>query len=182
MQNEIWKPVKNFEGLYEVSNNGIIRTIARKINLPSKGNSTRLHPVKCKIKKQRVGKNGYITVALVVNDITHNTYVHRIISEAFVQKRDGCNVVNHKNGIKTDNTIQNLEWVTSRENNIHALDNHLKPTGKNMKNEFIEEVILLKNQGLTNNKIALRLNSTESIIQGISSGRTYKRQSGKYFV
>lgn len=122
MENQIWKPVNGFEGLYEVSSDGQVRTVSRIASQKNGG----LYPVKSKIKVARRTKSGYMQVALVRNNITHNTYLHRIIGEAFILKPEGCDVINHINGIKNDNRIENLEWVTSSQNNLHALENKLR--------------------------------------------------------
>lgn len=175
METEIWKNVLGYEQSYEVSNFGVIRTKARSIIIIGKGNGERPHNIKQKIKKERIAINGYVTVALVKDSVSYNTYVHRIIAQSFIPNPNNYRCVNHKNGIKTDNRIENLEWCDHSYNNLHALDNNLRTTRKNMTKHFINEVLSLKQVGLTNEKIAIQLNSSEARVHGIVSGATYKR-------
>lgn len=171
MENQEWKPVLGFEEFYEVNRLGVVRTIA--------GNRLRkngaFYPVKAKIKVARRTKIGYVQVALVANNITFNTYLHRIIAEAFIDKPEGCNIVNHKNGIKDDNRIENLEWTTSSLNNIHALDNKLRSTRKATTAEFVNSVIHERSKGKTIASIANGFGVKKHVIQGIASGKTYRR-------
>ena len=172
----IWKDVKGFEGLYEVSNTGEVRTVERTILRKSKLGKLSEYLIKSSIKKPYKNKSGYVTIAIVKDNKTITTYLHRIIAEAFVERiLETDIVVNHINGIKNDNRIENLEWVTSSTNNVHALDTGLRSTRKSMTPEFIESVLELRNQGLLISEIATKLSTTNAIIQGITSGNTYKR-------
>lgn len=172
METSIWKSVVGYEGLYEVSSGGQVRTIQRIESTINKNGKIQTFPIKAKIKTQRLGKIGYLTIALVRANVTKNTTVHRIIAEAFIDKPEGCNVVNHKNGIKTDNRIENLEWTTYSANNVHALVNKLRRPAKQVSKEFKDSVLALKGTGKTNLEIANILNSTEYIVQGITSKRS----------
>lgn len=117
MMNEIWKDIKNYEGLYQVSNFGNVKSLAR---------------ITCQ-KKVLVEKyltlfgkyNTYIRVHLVKNGKTVTPYVHRLVAEAFIDNPDNKSQVNHKDGIKSNNFLDNLEWVTASENQKHAINNGL---------------------------------------------------------
>lgn len=176
METEIWKPIKEFEGMYEVSNLGEVRTVERTIDRKSKKGKLHTFPISSKIKTPNKNKFGYITIALVKENKTYNTYLHRIIAEAFIDNPKCRNVINHKNGIKSDNRIENLEWVTSAENNAHAVNNFLRKTHnpKGITPEFIQRVINLRKMNFTNKRIAEIIGSTKCIIEGITSGRTHK--------
>lgn len=80
--------------------------------------------------KTGINKGGYITIGLSNAKGRNKLLFHRIMANAFIPKIEGKNVVNHKNGIKTDNTISNLEWVTSQENAKHATDTKLNDISK----------------------------------------------------
>ena len=103
---EIWKDIKEYENLYQVSNKGRIR--------------------KWKIIKQSNTNNGYKCVNLIKNERYVMKKIHRLVAEAFIPNYENKPLINHKNGIKTDNRIENLEWCTSQENVIHALTNNRK--------------------------------------------------------
>ena len=180
LQNEVWKPVKGFEGFYEVSNLGQVKTVERTILRKTALGKFSEYVVKEAIKKPYQNKIGYVTIAIVKENKTITTYLHRIIAEAFVERVSELdNVVNHINGIKNDNRIENLEWVTSSINNIHALDTGLRNTRGSMSLEFVNSVLELRKKGLINSEIANQLKTTEAIVQGITSGKTYKRLQEK---
>ena len=113
MNKEIWKNIKGFEGLYEVSNLGNIKSLSK------------INKNKNKLVAQRVQNNGYIHVCLSKNGKTQIKTVHRIVAQAFLPPIEGKKEINHINGIKTDNRAENLEWVSHRENVIHAISNGL---------------------------------------------------------
>ena len=113
---EIWKPVVGYEGIYEVSSLGrvkscertIIRSNGREINFPDK------------IMKPSINHKGYEIIDLRENGKRSGGFVHRLVGEAFIENPYNKKQINHKNGIKTDNRVENLEWVTNQENMRHA--------------------------------------------------------------
>jgi len=102
MRQEQWKKIREFED-YEISNLG--RIYSQKRN--------------GRILKSRMDKNGYLYVSLC-NAGTHTKRIHRLVTQAFIPNPKNLPEINHKDGIKTNNNVENLEWVTSRENHIHA--------------------------------------------------------------
>ncbi len=118
---EEWKPVRGFEGKYEVSNYGRVRSVDHEVVC---WGGSRI--VSGRILKQRV-EHGYCRVQLSLgkNDCVHKQ-VHRLVAEAFVANPYGKPEVNHIDGHKTNNCVFNLEWVTSSENSLHALKNGLQ--------------------------------------------------------
>lgn len=101
---EIWKPVKSFEGEYEVSNLGNVRSI--KFG-------------KCNLLKSFYSR-GYKKIELYLNGTSRKYYVHRLVATAFINNPNKREFVNHIDGHKDNNHYTNLEWVTKSENVIHA--------------------------------------------------------------
>jgi hypothetical protein len=113
MNTEIWKPVIGFEGRYEVSSLGRIKALAREIQY-SDGRRGRL--AEKMIRGSRMNA-GYISVTF---DSKTRRFVHQVVAEAFLGVSEYRQTVNHKDGNKLNNCINNIEWATYKENNDHA--------------------------------------------------------------
>jgi hypothetical protein len=113
-EKEVWLPIKGYEGYYEVSNIGNVKRISsfRGVN--------KAYLNGYYLKPQDNGK-GYLRIKLTVNNKSKRFMLHRIIAEAFIPIIEGKNVINHINGIKKDNRIENLEWCTQSENVQHSV-------------------------------------------------------------
>ena len=120
---ENWKPVKGFEGYYEVSDLGRVRRVDRLVRTGIRYNEYR--NFKGRILKLHKKRNGYLTVDLSKENIVKTITVHTLVATAFLPREEGQTEVNHKNCDKADNRVSNLEWCTSRENKDHAKANHL---------------------------------------------------------
>jgi hypothetical protein len=123
---EIWKDVTGYEGLYEVSNFGRVRTHKNKVTY------SELHGErhwKQRILKPKSSKTREPRVTLWKNKISKDFLVHRLVAEAFIPNPDNKPTVNHIDGDPNNNHFENLEWATYKENNNHAFDNNLIKTG-----------------------------------------------------
>ena len=112
MENLIWKPVVGYEGLYEVSNTGLIKSL-------NCYNYKEPHLLK-------LGKrpDGYLSVGLSKNNVTKTKTVHRLVAEAFIPNPNNLEMVNHKDEDKTNNHADNLEWCSRSYNQLYSLKLH----------------------------------------------------------
>lgn len=128
-----WKSINSYEQSYEINDEGKIRSITR-LTLTIKGT---YKLVKGRILIPKLHNNGYLFITLSKNGQTKNYYIHRLVAEAFIPNPEFKPIVNHINGIKSDNTLENLEWVTISENVNHAyaigLSTNIGSTHKNAK-------------------------------------------------
>jgi hypothetical protein len=118
MEGEYWKDIPGLGGLYQASNMGRIRSLDREIKYDYR---TRLF--KGKILTPNQNRDGYMQIAMCINRKTKAFAVHRLVALTFLPKPDNKKEVNHINLNKLDNTIENLEWVTHKENIAHAILN-----------------------------------------------------------
>ena len=109
---EKWKAIEKYEGFYEVSNLGKVRSINRLVTYTNGKKANH----RGNILKQTKAHNGYLRVCLSKNNEKKSFQVHSLVAKAFVPKPKGKNQVNHLNEIKTDNRHVNLNWLTAKEN------------------------------------------------------------------
>lgn len=122
---EIWKDIAGYEGYYQISNLGNVKSLSRVVG-KSNGKNYRVTE---KLRKSFLNGNGYPMVSLAKGSIV-NVFVHRLLAEAFIPNPENKPQVNHKDSNKTNYSIENLEWVTNKENaQHHARSSHFKPPG-----------------------------------------------------
>ena len=103
---EIWKDIEGFEGLYQVSSLGNIKSFKQNKN--------------GKILKKQITYDGYAFVGLVKNKISKNYKIHRLVAQSFIDNPDNLLEINHKDKNKLNNCIDNLEWCTRRYNCLYS--------------------------------------------------------------
>lgn len=104
---EIWKNIKGYEGKYQISNLGRVKSIEREYIV---GNG--IYHRRERILKQIYDRDKYLRVCLCKNNTKRNYFVHRLVAQAFIPNSNNLPQVNHKNENKSDNSIENLEWCT----------------------------------------------------------------------
>ena len=116
---EIWKDIQEYKGLYQVSNLGRVRSLDTIINCKgAKGIDNHLR--KGKILKQNIGTTGYYSINLSKNSKRKYVRVHRLVAEAFIPNPNNYYCINHIDGNKLNNKVENLEWCTYSYNNKEA--------------------------------------------------------------
>lgn len=123
---EIWKKIKCLNGEYEVSNLGNVRST---FNVVIRSNGIK-HTRISKVLKPATNKDGYRRVGVSINKKLKTFNVHRLVALEFIENTLNKAEVNHINGIKDDNRVENLEWVTRQENIKHCVDNKLQTAFK----------------------------------------------------
>lgn len=119
MEQEIWKPVPEFEDAYAISENGAIKSLSRYVKCGKNGAGIRLKPEQ--VIKPYLGTDGYLYVFLSYNKRVKHLAVHRILAKIFIPNPENKREVNHINTIRTDNSLLNLEWATPQENIQHSI-------------------------------------------------------------
>jgi predicted RNA binding protein YcfA (HicA-like mRNA interferase family) len=171
---EEWRNVPEFDG-YEVSNLGKVRGKDRL----RKGKNG-LCSLKGQELKQVLNKKGYPEVRFRKQG-THTRLVHKLVASVFMIKPDNCTQINHVNGIKIDNRLENLQWVTQSENQLHAYRLGLQPSrsGEGNGRSIITDrtVTILKelyNSGKSTKEVSEIINVNLSIVRSIIYGRSWK--------
>lgn len=161
---EIWKDIKNYEGLYQVSNLGNIKSFWHKKEV---------------IMKQ-MNNNGYSQLNLYYCGLAKKFYVHRLVAKAFIPNPENKPQVNHIDGNKQNNNINNLEWVTNIENEKHAIKLGLKyqkgeshPSNKLTENEARVIKFLYSTGKYTTLEIAEIYNISHPTVSMIGRGKTW---------
>jgi hypothetical protein len=171
---DYWKDVEGYEGLYQVSNTEKVRSLDRYVK-------SRIGKrfAKGRVLKQMLGKFGYLTVYLCNKKGKKRKPVHRLVAQSFILNPNNYLEINHKNGIKTDNRVGNLEWCTRSQNMKHAYINGLKSNRgeKHSQAKLTEkQVVEIKSkiiQGCRNIDLAIEYNISAKNISNIKTSRRW---------
>ncbi len=170
---EEWRDIIGYEGLYQISNIGRIKTLSK-----FAGRSNR----KEKIMKQSFNSKGYLHIVLSKNNISQTCRVNRLVALNFISNPDNLPQVNHKDGIKANNRVDNLEWCTSKYNVNHSIYTGLRKGLKGENNPMskltqvhIEEIRYLYSTGSYTQKVlAIYYRVKHNTISRILNNKTYK--------
>jgi hypothetical protein len=157
MKSEQWKTVPGYVGRYAVSNIGRVKSLKMRKPLSLVRN-----------------KRGYVAVNLYKNGRVRNFTVHRLVAAAFIGEIPEGYHVNHKNGVKTDNRVTNLEIVTPEENRRHAVETGLTKYRRGSENENAKlteddvlEIRRMRAEGVVARKVAILFDITERHVLAI---------------
>lgn len=174
---EIWKDIEGYEGYYQVSNFGNVKSLDRVIEHLRFGFCQR----KGGLRRLSTDSDGYHRVGLYKDGKGKHFFVHRLVAQAFIPNPESKPEVNHINAVKTDNNVSNLEWVTNIENITHAIDagthnNRGERHGKSkLKESDVLEIRHRYSKGnVTKSELAIEYSVNRRIIYGIVKGLSWK--------
>lgn len=171
-----WKLIPGYDGRYSVSSDGQIMSHARNTVMRNRWGAEVIRPRKETILALTKDKYGYLRVKLAKNGKIKLCQVHRLVAEAFIANEMNKPQVNHINGIKTDNNVNNLEWVTNSENQQHSrrvLKNLVGHKAHNVR-LTVEEALKIKelcDAGATNKQISQQFACKGSTVSNIRCGK-----------
>lgn len=159
-EEEIWLPVVGYEGLYEVSSLGKVRSLDR-FSISGKSKVfVRGRDIKLTLNK----RFGYLCIGLHKDGKDKAGRVNRLVAQAFIPNPENKPCVNHINGIKSDNRVENLEWCTSSENDIHAVKMGLRKISYKLS---ISDIYDILKSSKTQTELGKIYNITQSAISYI---------------
>ena len=126
---EIWKSIKGYEDKYQVSNFGRVKSLKRVV--PHKLYGTKVVPER--FLKAYLRSHGYYCISLWNNNSKTDKYIHRLLAIYFITNPNNYPCINHIDGNKTNNSINNLEWCTIKQNNEHSYANGLNSLNRKIK-------------------------------------------------
>lgn len=173
---EQWRPIKNYEGIYEISNLGNVKSLARTIIKKDGKKQT----FKERILNKRHNGYGYYQVGLNSKGKRVYFYIHRLVGEAFIDNPNDLPQINHINGNKEDNFVNNLEWISAKDNTIHSWKTGLSKGRENhgMSKLTNNEVLEIRKKYLSKNysqrKLAKEYSVSQKTIYNIINKKQWK--------
>ena len=173
---EEWKDIEGYEGFYQVSNLGNIKSVNRVIK-----RSTSSMKIKSKHMSQYIGNSGYPMINLCINGKCKRHLVHRIVATAFLPNPLNKAYVNHIDGDKQNSNLENLEWSTPTENSIHAHEHGLANVGRgeNQHSSKLneEKVKYIRESSKTVRELSSMFNVSKQAIRDVKMKRSWKHVS-----
>ena len=183
---EVYKDIKNYEGYYQVGNLGNVRSLDRIVPHKTKG----FLKLKSRILKPSFSRDGYKKVVLQKEGMVRYFRINRLVADAFIPNPENKPCVNHKDGDKLNNNVDNLEWNTVQENNDHAWKiglfgestiNKMKKNNSgegNPSHKLTKENVLnireLHSNGMLQKDIAIKYSLNSSTVSSIVNNKSWK--------
>ena len=165
---EIFKDINGYEGYYQISNYGRVKTLHNRYK-------------NCIFRKPFVRKDGYVVIILILNKKQTTFYLHKLVAGHFIEQNFDVlrSEVNHIDGNKQNNNVNNLEWCTSSYNSLHSCKTGLSPSGSNRPSSKLTESMVYKipemiKNGFTIKSIAKEFNVSTTSIHHILNGRNFR--------
>lgn len=178
MEEEIWRPIPEYEGLYEVSNIGRVRSLDRRV----RARAGKFRTVKGRMRKPNIGKTApYYQIILSKAGTVRNHLVHRLVASSFLTNWSTCLEVNHIDGNKLNNQVYNLEMCTRQQNIDHSISHNLVMSyGENnhqakLTNKEAKNIRIWHKWGIRQNDLARMFNVSTSVICDIINNKAYVR-------
>lgn len=159
IQVEVWKDVLGYEGIYQVSNEGRVKSLPRRVNTYQGGRVT-----KKRFMAAKDNGKGYKYVDLSNEGIVTRNYIHRLVAYSFIPNPENKPEVNHIDGDKANNSVENLEWATRRDNIEHSYDTGLRTASISEINivelEMIRDLLRTKKYSLSEIRDVFKISKT----------------------
>lgn len=170
---EIWKDIPNYEGIYQISNKGRVKSILKN----GVGRKKRDYILSNCLRAD--GKMEYPSVRLCINGKPKKNYIHRLMASAFIPNPENKPIINHKDGNKSNNSLDNLEWCDYSHNINHAYQNNLRAVGESHhKAKFTNKDVLQIRadfaNGINRKEIMNKFNLSQNQYARIVYKRTWK--------
>lgn len=171
--NEIWKDIEGYEGYYQVSSHGKVRSMEREV--PDPRIKSGVKKVSSRVMKPGVHNRGYLKVSLRKGGAKQMLYIHRLVGSAFLERDEHRTTINHLDGDKTNNHVSNLEWLSHLDNVRHARETGLAPTRPRAKITKLDVLWIREwlSQGFKQQAIAEAFGLDARSISAINVGRTW---------
>lgn len=180
MNEERWMPIKTWEDFYEISSEGNIKTLQH-FAYGGHGKRQKIL-VKEKIRTHCSFVGGYAIIKLVKRSRMSSDLVHRMVAKHFIPNPENKPQVNHKDGNKLNNRVDNLEWNTAQENTKHAFKCGIKNNSIIKRSPLCNEIVLeIFNSKLSLGELSKQYDLPKLTVQSIKSGKRHWKITGKEY-
>lgn len=165
----MWIDIIGYKGLYQINQNAQIKSVARVVAHKLKGKKS----IPERILRPGLTSAGYLSVALLKENKPTTYLIHRLLATHFIPNPLNYNLVNHKDGNKTNNLLDNLEWCSASQNAIHAVE-YLKSIKTTLSTEQVKQIKILLSLNVPSEHIYKLLNIKPHIVYNIKYGNGWK--------